>query len=210
MGNIIIRSMALGMAGANCYIVYLRDSKECIIVDAPGEAVRIISELDKSGLTPKAVLLTHSHFDHIGAAKELCKHYGIELCCHEADAELLKEPGLNLTSLVGLGYGLSADRTFTDGEEIEPAGIKIRVIHTPGHTAGGACYYLYEAGVLISGDTLFAESVGRTDFPTGSSRILIDSIKNKLFTLPDETMVYPGHEESTTIGHEKQYNRYLR
>ena len=210
MSNIVIRYMALGMASANCYIVYLKNSKECIIVDAPGDTARIIAELDKLELKPVAVLLTHSHFDHIGAASELCEHYDVKLCCHEAEAELLKEPGLNLTSMVGRGYGLSAERTFYDGEEVELAGMKLRVIHTPGHTAGGACYYFYEEGVLISGDTLFAESVGRTDFPTGSSRVLMDSIKNKLFTLPEDTVVYPGHYESTTIGHEKQYNRYLR
>ncbi len=210
MGDIIIRSMALGMASANCYVVYNKDSKECIIVDAPDGAGRIITELDKSGLTPVAVLLTHSHFDHIGSAKELRERYNIQVCCHDAESELLREPMLNLTAMVGRGYGLEADRTFIDGEELELAGIKIRVIHTPGHTAGGACYYLYEDDILISGDTLFAESVGRCDFPTGSSRILTDSIKNKLFTLPDETIVYPGHEESTTIGHEKHYNRYVR
>ncbi len=207
---VIIRSMALGMASANCYIVYRKDSKECIIVDAPDGADRIISELDKLGLTPAAVLLTHSHFDHIGYAKELREHYNIQVCCHESEVELLREPMLNLTAMVGRSYGLEADCTFADGEELELAGLKIRVIHTPGHTAGGACYYLYEDGILISGDTLFAESVGRCDFPTGSSRLLADSIKNKLFTLPDDTIVYPGHYESTTIGHEKQYNGYVR
>lgn len=176
MSDIIVRSMALGRAGANCYIVYLKDSKDCFIVDAPGEAPKIIAELDKLRLTPCAILLTHSHFDHIGAIKKLRERYDIKVYCHEAEAELLKNPSLNLTSAVGIGYGFEADCTFADGEEAELAGIKLKVIHTPGHTAGGACYYLEEAGVLISGDTLFAESVGRTDFPTGSSATLLSLI----------------------------------
>lgn len=210
MGNIIIRSMALGRAGANCYIVYLKDPKECIIVDAPGEAERIIAELEKLSLTPVAILLTHSHFDHIGAVKALKERYNIKLYCHEDETELLKEPELNLTAAVGIGYGFNADRTFVDAEEVKLAEINFKVIHTPGHTAGCACYYFYEDGILLSGDTLFMESVGRTDFPTGSSYALTESIKNKLFTLSDTTIVYPGHGDSTTIAHEISYNRYIR
>ncbi|MBQ9766374.1 MAG: MBL fold metallo-hydrolase [Lachnospiraceae bacterium] len=202
--------MALGRAGANCYFAYNKDSKECVIIDAPGEEDRIIEELTKLSLTPVAILLTHSHFDHIGAIKGLREFYHMPVYCHETEAELLETPALNLTALVGIGYGLKANNTLKDEEIVELAGIRIKTMHTPGHTSGCACYYLEEEGILFSGDTLFAESVGRTDFPTGSSNELVDSIVNKLFTLPDETTVYPGHNESTTIAHEKQYNRYVR
>ena len=209
MSEIIVRSMALGPVGANCYFAYVKESDRCIIIDAPGESDRIIKGLCGLSLVPEAVLLTHSHFDHIGAADALRERYRIPVCCHEAEKELLMSPAMNLTEMTGRGYGIKPDRTFADGQEFSAAGIKIRVIHTPGHTAGGACYYLWENGIIFSGDTLFYESVGRTDFPTGSMNLLISSIKEKLMILPEETVVYPGHNESTDIGHERRHNPYL-
>ena len=209
MADLIVRSMALGMASANCYFVYYEGAKECLLIDAPGETERIVKALESLELTPVAVLLTHSHFDHIGAAEALKAKYDIPVCCHEAEEELLANPRLNLTVMVGTGYGLKPDRPFKDGESVSLLGFEFKVIHTPGHTQGGACYYFEKEGKLFSGDTLFCETVGRTDFPTGSGRTLIASIKEKLFVLPEETVVYPGHNESTTIGHEKKYNEYV-
>lgn len=209
MADLIVRSMALGMASANCYFVYYEGSKECLIVDAPGETERIVKGLEDLELTPTAVLLTHSHFDHIGAAEALREIYNIPVYCHEAEEEMLTEPRLNLTVLVGTGYGIKPDRTFADGEKVSIAGFDFAVIHTPGHTQGGACYYFEKDKRLFSGDTLFCETVGRTDLPTGSGRTLIASIKEKLLVLPDDTIVYPGHNEYTTIGHEKKYNEFV-
>ena len=209
MADLIVRSMALGMASANCYFVYYEGTKECLLIDAPGESDRIIKAVDGLELTPVAVLLTHSHFDHIGAAEALKAKYDIPVCCHEAEEEMLENPRLNLTAMVGTGYGINPDRTFVDCERVRVGGFEFKVIHTPGHTQGGACYHFEQDKKLFSGDTLFNETVGRTDFPTGSGRILINSIKEKLFVLPDDTVVYPGHNDYTTIGHEKKYNEYV-
>lgn len=209
MAELIVRSMALGMASANCYFVYYEGAKECLLIDAPGESERIVRAIEALELKAVAVLLTHSHFDHIGAAEALREKYNIPICCHEAEKDMLADPGLNLTAMVGRGYGIKPDRTFADGENVSLAGFEFKVIHTPGHTQGGACYYFEKDKKIFCGDTLFCESVGRTDFPTGSSGTLISSIKDKLFILPEDTTVYPGHNESTTIGHEKKYNEYV-
>ena len=131
------------------------------------------------------------------------------MCAMDAEREVLEDPAKNLTGMSGKSLSLKADRFFKDGEEIRMAGFSIRVIHTPGHTAGGCCYYFPDEGVLFSGDTLFAESIGRTDFPTGSMGTLVRSIQEKLFGLPDETKVYPGHGEETQIRWEKRYNPLL-
>ena len=126
----------------------------------------------------------------------------------EAERELLKNPRMNVSEQAGRACSTYADIYVKDGQELELAGIKIRVIATPGHTEGGCCYYVEEAGILIAGDTLLQESVGRTDFPTGSMSTLVHSVQDKLFVLPDDTKVYPGHGDSTTIGHEKRYNPF--
>ena len=135
---------------------------------------------------------------------------GIRVYACEKERELLADPGQNLsTALFGRGVSLSADVWVKDGQVIEAAGLRFRVFATPGHTPGGCCYYNQEAGVLFSGDTLFAGSVGRTDFPGGSMGELVRSVKEKLAVLPEETVVYPGHMETTTIGAERRYNPYL-
>ena len=127
----------------------------------------------------------------------------------EAEKELLRDAHKNVSEQAGRPCITSADVYLKDGQELTLAGMQCKVIATPGHTVGGCCYYFEEAGFLVAGDTLFAESVGRTDFPTGSMSTLVRSIKDKLFVLPDDTKVYPGHGESTTIAHEKEYNSFL-
>ncbi len=155
--------------------------------------------------------MTHGHFDHIWGCKELCRAANGEAKVYAcaAERELLSDAHKNVSEQAGRACTLQADVYVNDGEEITLAGISFKVIATPGHTEGGCCYYFEEAGILVSGDTLFLESVGRTDFPTGSMGTLVRSIKEKLFVLPDETLVYPGHGDSTTIGHEKKYNAFL-
>ncbi|MDO5292239.1 MAG: MBL fold metallo-hydrolase [bacterium] len=205
-----INRLVLGPVQTNCYIVENEDTKEAIVFDPADNAKEIIKCIEKEGLTVKGILLTHGHFDHISAADELRAHCGCKLYAHENEEELLKSPELNLsTSFTGHPVSTNADIYVKDKEELTLAGIKIQVIYTPGHTRGGCCYYFPEHMLLISGDTLFRGTVGRTDFPTGDYDTLLTFIKTRLFELDDEVQVLPGHNDITTIGYEKQYNSEL-
>lgn len=214
-----IGRMVLGAYGTNCYFLYQENGGEAIVVDAPDHGREIFEKLAKNGLRVAGILLTHGHFDHVWgledlkkAANEKAAEDGKEAVLVYAGAdekELLADTKQNISGTTHRPVSLSADVYVGDGEEISIAGMTCRVITTPGHTKGGCCYYFEEAGFLLSGDTLFLESVGRTDFPTGSMSTLVRSIKEKLFGLPDDTKVYPGHGDSTTIGHEKAYNPFV-
>ncbi len=204
-----IQSYVLGMVHTNCYIVSNDQTKETIVIDPPDQALKIKNNLKEQELNPVAVLLTHGHFDHIMAAGDLADFYHIPVYASEAEKELLEDSDKNGSHMIGKNVVLTPDKLLQDNEIISLAGINIKVIHTPGHTAGGVCYYLWEEKVLFSGDTLFYESVGRTDLPTGDMGTLIKSIREKLMALPDEVKVYPGHGDQTTIGHERIYNPYL-
>ncbi len=209
MGKLQLEMLVLGMVQTNCYLAVNRESRELLIIDPADEAPRIIRRIDELGAAPAAILLTHGHFDHIGAVKELKERYRIPVCIHAADRELMQDEQLNGSlMLIGRGISASADRVFADGEKVNLAGFDIQVIHTPGHTAGGACYYIEEEKTLFSGDTLFCCSVGRTDLPTGSMSALRASIHEKLYVLPEDVKVYPGHDVTTIIGYEKRYNPY--
>ncbi len=153
--------------------------------------------------------MTHGHFDHAGAAEELAKQFDISIYALEKEQETLENPDLNLSGWEGKTRAYRADCYLRDEEEIDLAGVHIRVLHTPGHTVGGCCYFFPYQKLLFAGDTLFAQSVGRTDFPQGSMTDLVRSVREKLMTLPDDVTVYPGHNEITTIGTERMYNPYL-
>lgn len=220
MSEIKIGRMVLGVCQTNCYFLYREGSDEVIFVDPADQGDKIYDALKRNGLHVAGILMTHGHFDHgwgcdalRDAANADAKERGAEpvkvyVC--EKEQALLEDARKNVSSGMGRPYTLKADVYVKDGEEITIAGMTCKMIATPGHTEGGCCYYFEEAGMLISGDTLFQESVGRTDFPTGSMSALVRSIKEKLFVLPDETKVYPGHGDSTTIGHEKQYNPFVQ
>ena len=169
----------------------------------------IYDTLSEKGFQVAAILLTHGHFDHIWGVEELQKLSGARVYAYEGEKALCEDADLNVSERAGRPCTIKADFYVKDGKEITIEGITCRLIATPGHTAGSCCYYFEDAGILFSGDTLFCESVGRTDLPTGSMSALVRSVREKLLPLPDEVKVYPGHGESTTIGHEKKYNAFL-
>lgn len=200
----------LGEVGTNCYLLYNKENREAVLIDPADEAESIKTMIEAKNCTLTAILLTHGHYDHIGAAVEISKAAKAPIYAGECEKEVLANPDINLSAMMGqYPIRLIADKWLTDGEVIELAGIAIRCIHTPGHTEGGMCYYIEDANLLFSGDTLFAASVGRTDFPTGSMSELVRSIKSKLLILPENTRVFTGHGESTSIAYEKQYNPFL-
>lgn len=196
----------LGMVRTNCYILINEETRQAVLFDPADDAGRIAAFLDREGVTPAGILLTHGHFDHIGAADALRAHYGIRVYLLKEEVEVAGDAGKNLSALWAQPLTLTADTLLSDGQELTLAGFSIRVLHTPGHTAGSACYYLPQERLLFSGDTLFCESCGRTDFPTGSAGALARSVKSLLSTLPEDVRVCPGHEDETDIAHEKRYN----
>lgn len=208
-----IKTLVLGLYENNSYIVRQSEtSKDCIIVDTALNAKGILDYLNENGLNPVAIVLTHGHIDHIFGVKPLREAYpGIQVYIHKLDAHMLTDGQANLSSLSGAIFKTeAAEHLFDEPDMLKLAGIELQVLHTPGHTPGGVCFYNKQANVLFSGDTLFAGSVGRTDFPNGSMAQLIGNIKTKLMPLPDETEVLPGHGPKTTIGQEKKFNQYLQ
>ncbi len=208
-----IDRLILGAYETNCYI--LRESataKDCLIVDAGLEADRLINFLKEHKLNPVAVVLTHGHIDHIAGVAALRAEFAdIKVYIHKVDAKMLTEAEHNLSALAGVPFSADpADLFIEAGDVIEQVSIKLQVLHTPGHTPGGICLYSKDEGIVFTDDTLFADSIGRTDFPNGSMSQLLNSIKEKLFTLPDETKVYPGHGPITTIAHDKAHNQFFQ
>ena len=191
--------LVVGPVQTNCYFLYKEESKECVLVDPGDEAGKIQEYIDKKNLDVKAILLTHGHFDHITAVQEIKQHCQAPVYAAKAEKEVLENPAINLSVQMQTPVSLEADEWLEDGEEITLLGQTVRCILTPGHTCGGMSYYFPKAGILFSGDTLFQESVGRTDFPTGSMSTLIRSIREKLFVLPNTVSVYPGHGMMTSI-----------
>ncbi|MFO7964901.1 MAG: MBL fold metallo-hydrolase [Desulfobacterales bacterium] len=204
----IIKSLTVGPIMANCYIVGCERTKHAAVIDPGDEAARILTTLSESRLTLTYILNTHGHFDHVGANKPLKDATGAQILIHEADA-----PMLTHISAMAAGMGMSIenspppDRTLSDGDAISVGDIVLTVIHTPGHSPGGVSFYT--DGVVFAGDTLFAGSVGRTDFPGGDFNLLKNSIQKRLFALEDHVVVYPGHMGETTIGMEKKYNPFV-
>ena len=194
----------VGQLHTNVYFIWRPSLGSCLIVDPGDEEEAIIRFVTEHGLKPEAILLTHGHFDHMMAADSLRKHYSVPVCCHETEAKNLRK-GI-FWRPAGAEKSLETDRSFRDGETVQMAGLRFGVLHTPGHTAGGCCYYFEEQSVLISGDTLFQLSYGRTDLISSSYTDMVRSIRRLLTELPDDTLVYPGHGGHTMIEFEKRYN----
>ena len=205
----IFHRFRLGELLTNSYLIADETTKNAVVFDAPDNAEKIIGYLNENGLTLKKILLTHAHFDHILALKPLMDATGAECVLHEMEEQYLLDPALNFTGEKANETGLPESYTIIkDNDIIIIDGLKIKVIHTPGHTAGSVCYLVNDT-TLISGDTLFSGSIGRFDFPLGSFEDEISSIKNKLMILDDEVKVCPGHGFTTTIGKQRKDNPYL-
>lgn len=212
----------VGPLEINCYLVGCPETRQGIVFDAGAEAPWIIKRIKELGLDVKLMLNTHGHLDHIGAVDAVREATGAPFWIHPADVPMLQDPRLNLSAYMGKPItARPPDGLLTDGQEFQVGTLRIRTIHTPGHTPGGVVFLVSRAdqaggaGHLepvraITGDTLFAGSVGRTDFPGGSHEQLIASIRTKLFTLGDAVEVHPGHGPSSTIGDERAFNPYVR
>ncbi|MCK5833833.1 MBL fold metallo-hydrolase [bacterium] len=194
-----IKKLIVGQIETNCYLVY-DDNKNCIVIDPGGEAEKINSELINLELKPSLIVLTHAHCDHIMAAPFLRTHYSAKIYVHESDAQALSDPQLNLSALFDEQMTFKADVLIKDKDAVSAGELDFEVLHTPGHSPGGIS--LYSKGVLFAGDAIFKRGIGRTDLPGGDYDELMRSIQ-KLFKLPVNTVVYPGHGPQTTIGEEK-------
>ena len=194
-----------GPLSTNCYILIEEETRETAVIDPGGDSDRLLSTLERNDVKVKYILLTHGHFDHTGAVIALKNKYKVPVYITKADYDMILS---NTSELYYMeGNDGSINNFINEDTVFELGSVKIECIFTPGHTPGGVCFYLED--MLISGDTLFNGSVGRTDFVGADHKTLINSIKTKLVSLPDETVVLPGHGGETTIGREKQYNPYF-
>lgn len=197
----------VGQIQTNCYIVFDEEEKKAVIIDPADEGKYLEDCFLQLKVEPMAILLTHAHFDHIQAVPYLKEKFNIPIYVHEADEEMLKDPGMFGMDSVKI-YLQDDDVRLKGGETLDFSKMSFQVIHTPGHTPGSVCYYAKEAKMLLSGDTMFWHSWGRTDFPGGSEKELFDSIEEKLLPLPADTLVLPGHEGPTSIEEERKVHRY--
>lgn len=201
--------MAVGLMETNCYIIADEKTNEGAVIDPGADGSLILDKIETSGLKLQYILLTHTHYDHIGAVAELKRATGAKLAVSEEDAAGLTDGRWNLSAYGGSPVeAAEADILLKDGDELLLGGQTIQVLSTPGHTKGGVCFLCGDE--LFSGDTLFALSVGRSDFPGGSMDMLVRSIQTKLMPLRDSVRVYPGHGPATTIGQEREGNPYIQ
>lgn len=203
-----IETMTVGMAQANCYIVH--NEIDALIVDPGGESYRIQDTIERLDVKPIAILLTHTHYDHIGALDDIRDTYNIPVWVAAAESEWLFDPMKNLSSHVGEEITTRpAEELFVIGEQMTISDFTFKVLPTPGHSPGGVSFVFEEADFVITGDALFGGSIGRTDFPGSNHAQLLNAIREQLFTLPDHYTIYPGHMGRSTIGHEKNHNPFF-
>lgn len=206
----IFESVEAGPLGVNCFILGCETSREGVVIDPGGDVDRIAEIVRKHGLKIRYIVNTHGHFDHVGGNLQAVRTFGAPLLIHENDAAMLGR-----AAEVARMYGMQGENSpapdafLSENTDIVFGSHRMKVLHTPGHTQGGCCFYLESENKVLTGDTLFADSIGRTDLPGGSHEQLLASIRNKLFSLPDGTDAYPGHGPKTTIGHEKRHNPYF-
>ena len=210
MHGLTIDHLVLGPVSTNVYIVSNPETKECVIIDPATNPSTILKKMEGAGLKLKAILLTHGHFDHILAVNDIEELTGVPVYAHADERQILAHPD------VGLMYRDLSDKAVTDYTEVHDndvldlIGFKWKVIHTPGHSAGSVVYYVESEKLMFSGDTVFRRGYGRTDLLTGSFEDISKSIKEKIFTIPDDDIdILPGHMEFTTLGFEKKHNMIL-
>lgn len=207
-----LEAVTLGPFSTNCYILWREGAASCWVVDASFQSEVLVERVRALGLTPVMLVLTHAHVDHIAGVDTVRRNWpGIPVAIHEAERQWLTDANLNLSQIFGLPVTTSpAEIELHDGDVITLEGLPFQVLHTPGHSPGGIGLYQQESGLLIAGDTLFYDSIGRHDFPGSHGPTLLRSIRQKLLTLPDATRVYPGHGPETTIGRERAENPFIQ
>jgi glyoxylase-like metal-dependent hydrolase (beta-lactamase superfamily II) len=208
-----IDTIVMGDFQTNCYCIRKdNDSHDCLILDPGLEAEPLVHLLRQNNWIPVDILLTHGHVDHIGGVETLRQYWpNVRVAVHQSDAAMLTDPTQNLSLIAGCMVQTQPADILLDSEDVyyTSAGLRFKILHVPGHSPGGICLYDASEHVLFSGDTLFAASIGRTDFPGGSHEQLIEMIRHKLLVLPGSTRVYPGHGPATVIGNEKKFNPFL-
>jgi hydroxyacylglutathione hydrolase len=205
----VIKQIIAGAYAVNCYILSCKNTKKTAIIDPGGNGKQILAYIQSNQLDVSYIILTHPHGDHIGAIPQIKNQINVPILLHGDDESMLENAHINLSSMMGQSsIALKPERLLNDGETIELGDLRLNIIHTPGHTPGGICIKVKD--VLFTGDTLFANSIGRTDFPGGSYQQIIDSIKKKLLIFDDETKILPGHGPMSTIGAEKRYNPFIK
>ncbi len=202
--------LVLGPVQTTCSVV--SSQGRAVIVDPAANATKIIQYLGTKKLIPEAILLTHGHFDHIGAVNELAAKYSLPIYAHKSEKEYFDQPEVNLSTMTYQPFVLSEDLDYhwlADGATLTCLDTQVKIFHVPGHTSGSLCYYFVKDRMVFTGDTLFKQSIGRTDFIYGNHQQLVTGIRQKLLTLPDDTLVYPGHGDCTTVADEKRNNPFL-
>lgn len=205
-----VEKFVTGIISTNCYLAVNEKTKQAVVIDPAAAPARLMDHIREEGLKIEAILLTHGHFDHIMGIDGFLKEYEVPVYVHEDDLPMMEDPQWNQSAIYTAGYTFSKAEPVRDGQVLSYVGYEFKVLHTPGHTPGGCCYYVESEHVLFSGDTLFQRSVGRTDFKGSSTSALIRGIREKLMPLPDDTHVYPGHMGETMIGYERENNPFIQ